>query len=319
MEINNCPICNINQIKLSRFKQSGDCGNIFTIKKCKKCKVFFTNHFISNEELKLHYSNHYYSKDLSRLKGFFEDFIPLRWLQRKSNVERFKPAGKILDIGCGNGKFLLSLKKDKWEIHGVELTEESAKLALQQSVKVHIGDILKLDLFDEYFDVITMWHVFEHIRDPQTLLRKIYSWLKRDGLLVIAVPNIDSLQAKIFYKCWYHLDMPRHFFHYSPESLNHLLRKNHFTVFYKNHFILKNFFGFSQSFFNLMGYKRNFFKNILLDRNIKAKRISKIILIFLLPLVVTISVTICFIESLINKGGTFEVYCKKSTPKIANK
>lgn len=311
MKNNECPICGTHGIKALYSVYSDELMKTLSVKKCETCKVCFTSPFISAEEIQDVCTRAYYKKDLSRLKHLFEDRIPIPWFQRKRNVERFREKGKILDIGCGNENFLSSFDRKKWEVHGVEISEESAKHALGKSIQMHIGDIATIDLPNDYFDVVSMWHVFEHCREPEKVLRQIYKSLKKEGMLVVAVPNIRSLQAEMFSGKWYHLDISRHLFHYSPEPLRRLFRRSYFRAIHENHFIMKNCFGFSQSVFDSMGFERNLFKNLVMGNKIKAGRVQVSLNILLLPLVVPVSILSCLIESSVRKGGTFEIYCVK--------
>lgn len=309
-----CPLCGTNSINTLYSVFGHELMKTFALRKCETCKVCYTSPFVSDEEMQRLYTDTYYKKDSSRLKYLLEDFVPLPRFQRRKNVEKFMSGGKILDIGCGNGAFLNSFNREKWEVHGAELSEESASPAMGKSIKVHVGDIRKLDLPEEYFDVITMWHVFEHIRDPKGLLKKIFRLLKKDGIMIIAVPNIGSVQAGIFSKNWYHLDVPRHLFHYSSASLKKLLNDNLFTIIQENHLVLKNFYGFSQSFFNAAGFEQNLIRNTLLGKKSKSRRARILLNMLLLPVVVPVAIIFCLAESLMGKGGTFEVYCLKNQP-----
>ena len=140
-------------------------------------------------------------------------------------VERFRSEGSLLDVGCANGLFLLALDPQPWRRVGIDVVSESVEV-IQRCVpdlRVLPGDIYQSDLLPGSFDVITFWHVLEHLFEPQRVLERALTLLKPGGLVFISVPNFDSLQAGLFRHYWWALDTPRHLHHFSPRSLEKLL------------------------------------------------------------------------------------------------
>ena len=167
------------------------------------------------EELALHYSQEY-----DRSIAAAGDNSPERWRDRKQTLMQYKQSGAILDLGCSTGSFLKALGSKEWELHGIDMSIESAKKAQAESgAKVYVGDILDAPFQAASFDVITCFHVFEHLYKPREVLSKVVEWLKPGGIFYVLVPNIDSAGAHIFRSYWYALEIPRHVFHYSPKSL----------------------------------------------------------------------------------------------------
>jgi 2-polyprenyl-3-methyl-5-hydroxy-6-metoxy-1,4-benzoquinol methylase len=141
-------------------------------------------------------------------------------------------AGKILDIGCGNGSLLSLFKRENWVVHGVEISKtrfESAKKELPLE-SIYNCTVEEAKFESNYFDVVVLNHVLEHIADPNDSLKEINRVLKPSGLLYLSVPNISSLQFKVAKEDWYHLDIPRHIFHYNPETITKILEKNGFQT-----------------------------------------------------------------------------------------
>lgn len=125
--------------------------------------------------------------------------------------------GAILDYGCGAGEFLKYIEND-FETTGFEPNENARSAAQKKTSKTNI--IKNLDeIIDGSCDAITMWHVFEHIENQQQLLNKFYNKLKINGLLIIAVPNFTSYDAKYYKEHWAAYDVPRHLFHYSKNGM----------------------------------------------------------------------------------------------------
>jgi SAM-dependent methyltransferase len=128
-------------------------------------------------------------------------------------------AGRLLDVGCGKGRFLAAARDAGWRVLGIEFAPESAAAARKaHAVDVISGDFLTAPL-EGGFDVITMWHVLEHLPDPAAALVKAAGLLRPGGRLVVSVPNNESLQARLGGEDWFHLDLPRHMFHFGPRSL----------------------------------------------------------------------------------------------------
>lgn len=132
--------------------------------------------------------------------------------------------GRILDIGAGTGDFLVSAKNSGWKVDGVEVNKLARDKALIKGI--NLNENLD-DLKDQKYDIITLWHVLEHLPNLEMSLKKIDSLLKPTGILVIAVPNFRSFDAKYYSKYWAAFDVPRHFWHFSKNSVTKLLPDNY--------------------------------------------------------------------------------------------
>jgi SAM-dependent methyltransferase len=159
----------------------------------------------------------------------------VRQLQLLNNRLRLReldglPPGRLLDVGSGKGAFLAAARDAGWDVLGVEFAAEAAEAARATfGIDVIVGDFLAIRPLGT-FDVVTMWHVLEHVRDPMGALVHAADSLKPDGRLVVSVPNIESLQARLGGEDWFHLDLPRHLFHFTPRSLATLVEGAGFRV-----------------------------------------------------------------------------------------
>jgi 2-polyprenyl-3-methyl-5-hydroxy-6-metoxy-1,4-benzoquinol methylase len=154
---------------------------------------------------------------------------PLRGLLRQ--VPAYRPAGRALDIGCGSGGYLAFLARLGWSCSGVEPGARSRTYAREVlGLDVEAGPLAACRYPSRHFDVVTMWHVLEHLSDPLGTLREIRRILKPDGRLLLRTPNVESLEARVFRGDWYGLDPPRHLFLYSPRTLRPLLERHGFHV-----------------------------------------------------------------------------------------
>jgi SAM-dependent methyltransferase len=154
-----------------------------------------------------------------------------RWKRQSARVLRLKPSGRLLDIGCSSGAFLETMRGPKWNLSGIEIDPAQAELARANSgANIFVGDPIDTQVEPQSFDVITCFHVIEHHAQPQELMKNIWRWLKPQGYLYIAIPNIASWEARFFGTYWYGLELPRHLYHYSPESLHRLGQSAEFKI-----------------------------------------------------------------------------------------
>ena len=143
------------------------------------------------------------------------------WMLRKKIrwIKRLATGGSILDIGAGTGDFLLAAKKCGWSTAGIEPDYPARLLAAKKGIRLSES---ASGFKKSSFDVITMWHVLEHVSDLEEQIRQLTTLLKKDGLLVIAVPNFKSYDATHYGKYWAAFDVPRHLYHFSPRAVKEI-------------------------------------------------------------------------------------------------
>ncbi len=145
----------------------------------------------------------------------------LKW--KRKAVSKNHRRGRLLDVGCGTGEFLQEMRQAGWEVGGIERDSSAAQFASKQlHLKVITGGVEALDRLHEKFEVITLWHVLEHLYQPKPALQKLKSMLSDDGVLIIAVPNIGGIDAKIYGEHWVALDAPRHVQHFTLNTLREM-------------------------------------------------------------------------------------------------
>lgn len=125
----------------------------------------------------------------------------------------------MLDIGSGTGDFLFTCKKDNWNVFGVEPSKEAREISSHKNIEV-VSNLSFLE--EDRFDVITLWHVLEHVENLFEYIETLKKKLKPDGVLIIAVPNFNSYDAKFYKEYWAAFDVPRHLWHFSQESIKKL-------------------------------------------------------------------------------------------------
>ncbi|MGQ9805322.1 MAG: class I SAM-dependent methyltransferase [Chlorobiales bacterium] len=172
-----------------------------------------------------------------RLYTALRRFITLRYkaasVLKRANFqsgERYR----ALDIGCATGDFSTELKRHakhvKLDLYGIEMSEKAVRFAQEENeLYAKQGELLTVD-FNVEFDLITMWHVLEHILRLNETMEKLHRILKPSGLLVIAMPNPDSWDARHYSKFWNGYDAPRHLYHFTPKVFANFLMKHHFKL-----------------------------------------------------------------------------------------
>ncbi|MBW2961547.1 class I SAM-dependent methyltransferase [Mesonia aestuariivivens] len=134
----------------------------------------------------------------------------------------------LLDVGAGTGDFLKTAKLKNWKVRGVEPNAQARKLAKEKTINL-VEDISLLSSIDTY-DVITLWHVLEHIPDLENQLEKFHYLLNSNGYLIIAVPNFKSYDAQHYQEFWAAYDVPRHLWHFSKEGIQRLMKNHNFKL-----------------------------------------------------------------------------------------
>lgn len=172
---------------------------------------------------------------------------------------------KILDLGCDTGAYLSFLKTLGWDTYGCELNSHNASVASSRGHKVFSGFLQKAKYPPDFFDVVRLEQVFEHIGNPKETLNQINSILKPNGLLVLGVPNGQALTFKIFKRFWRYLLPPHHFYLYTYKSIYILLKSSGFKI-----SRLKT----KSSFMTILGS----FEQILKERNKKIRLDDKLLL-----------------------------------------
>ncbi|HEX8121341.1 MAG TPA: class I SAM-dependent methyltransferase [Solirubrobacteraceae bacterium] len=149
------------------------------------------------------------------------------------------PPARLLDAGAGRGRFVAAARRAGYEASGLEPSERGVRAAADA-----YGVVLQRTGIEEARveeqDAVTLWHVLEHLEDPGAALARIASWLRPGGTLVVGVPNVASLQARLFGERWFHLDLARHRVHFSPAGLEALLRRHGFVPVHERHVLLEH-------------------------------------------------------------------------------
>jgi 2-polyprenyl-3-methyl-5-hydroxy-6-metoxy-1,4-benzoquinol methylase len=231
--LKNCPICNQQETKKNlEVKDNSVSKETFTIAECESCGFKFTNPRPDATEIGRYYQSEEYVSHNDSNKGLINGLYQLvkkytLWKKLNLMVQiSGKKTGKLLDYGCGTGDFIKILHDVKWEVNGLEPDEGARKLAQNKVGEERVKDLSKLNSLDNNYDVITCWHVVEHIHELNSTLEKLIAAMHPKGKLLIAVPNITSYDSVHYKEFWAALDVPRHLYHFRPLDIENLA-KNH--------------------------------------------------------------------------------------------
>ncbi len=230
-----------------------------SIIKCSNCFYVYTllNDEPDNDKL---YKDDVY-KVVENRNSLFDRILNWEYsrvLKKIQSIKRSK--GTLLDFGCGKGKFGSIAKNKCWHVKAVETATERAEYAKTvYGLDVSTNFYTTGQIFDNDFDVLTLFHVLEHLPNPKVLLNELIKHnLAKDGLVVVEVPNFQSLQARIAGSRWMHLDAYRHISHFTPRKLEELGRELNLkavkTSFFSFHL---GVLGMTDSFLKLFGYRKN--------------------------------------------------------------
>ena len=224
LEIKKCPICE--QGSFSSFLETKDymiTKEPFTIVSCDNCGFHFTNPVPEESAVAKYYQDEAYVSHSSSNKGIINAIynkVRNITLNQKANwIKKFSSESTLLDIGSGTGHFLSKMKSLDYNVHGLE-PDPIARKNAKAINGVNTDDISKLkELKENQFDVITMWHVLEHVYDLKKNIKHYKRLLKENGVIFIAVPNLSSYDAKYYKKYWAAYDVPRHLYHFTEKDI----------------------------------------------------------------------------------------------------
>jgi 2-polyprenyl-3-methyl-5-hydroxy-6-metoxy-1,4-benzoquinol methylase len=234
---NNCPVCKSSNVaEVLCAKDFTVSQKVFSIWQCEDCTCRFTQDVPTAEEIGVYYQSSSYVSHSDTKKGLINKlYHTIRNYtveQKRKLIEKVggRKNGTLLDVGAGTGAFASRMQKADWNVTGLEPDETARENALKNH-QLQLQDLDALFSFDDkQFDVITLWHVLEHVHELHKYVETFYRILKDDGTLIIAVPNYTSNDEKVYKEFWAAYDVPRHLYHFSPESMQQLMQQHNFEI-----------------------------------------------------------------------------------------
>lgn len=237
VHIDSCPICDSTNFSYKyNCKDFYASGEHFEVHTCNGCGFIFTQNFPSEEWIGKYYETKDYISHSNTKKGIVNKlYHVVRKFMLNKKAELIKShthtsAPWLLDIGCGTGFFLSQMARRGWSVKGIEKNKEAREFAHKEfSILVNAPE--KMAEFEDHtFGVITLWHSLEHLENLNETLKQIGRLLVENGTVFIAVPNAASYDESVYKEYWAAYDVPRHLWHFTPDSMKNLAEKHGFSI-----------------------------------------------------------------------------------------
>lgn len=233
ISLSTCPICSGQSFKdYLVCKDYTATGEEFRLKQCNFCDFVLTDPKPDEQTIEKYYQSDKYISHTGGKKNLFDAvYVLARKIalgNKRRSIAKYSNGKTILDFGCGTGEFLREMKSHYWQVAGVEpvkLANDKASTATRSKIYQSLTEVNETS-----FDVITLWHVLEHLHDVNGSLQKFHSLLSESGTIFVAVPNFQSHDAQHYKSVWAAYDVPRHLWHFNKNNMKQILEKNGFKL-----------------------------------------------------------------------------------------
>jgi SAM-dependent methyltransferase len=197
----------------------------FQVVRCGNCGLLRTNPRPTLDSIGAYYPDSYppFQEQAAAPLPLWRKLLRgLKW-DNLSNAIPPIPPGSLLEVGCATGAFLRLMRDRGWEVRGIEFSPGAGRRAQDAGFPVHIGSVESAPEPERRYDLIVAWHTLEHLHRPLEALQCLHRWTKPGGWLACSLPDAGGLQFRIFQESWCDLDVPRHLYHFTPQTLAVLL------------------------------------------------------------------------------------------------
>lgn len=231
-KLEECPLCQFsshsNHLIIDDHSHSKES---FALVKCDKCALIYTHPRPDKDSIASYYEHDNYISHTNKSNNITNTLykvartFTLKW--KKGLINQYSNGKTLLDYGCGTGDLLAHLQRSGWDVSGIEPNDQARAKAEEKDLSVfpEFSKGLK-----ESYDIITAWHVIEHVHDLKDTVRQLRKMLHKSGKLLIAVPNCASFDATHYGSFWAGYDVPRHLYHFTPDTMKILAAKTKFKV-----------------------------------------------------------------------------------------
>jgi 2-polyprenyl-3-methyl-5-hydroxy-6-metoxy-1,4-benzoquinol methylase len=250
-----CPLCHRDDWQVALYTVWDYISDErFDIKKCRRCGLMVTDPIPGDEVIEKYYSTKYRG-DRHAFTDRMRVALRARMLRRQFAAGF---SGRLLDIGCGDGHFAMTMRDRGWKLSITEINQRTIADLRSAGMEALTPKAAIEQGFGHSFDAVTCWHVLEHVIDPEKLVRWVRTVLGEGGCFQVTVPNVSSWQARLAGRHWLHLDVPRHRYHFSSQTLERLLTDAGFEIIHRATFALEyDWFGAIQSALNALCTRPN--------------------------------------------------------------
>jgi len=283
-------------------------SEFFDIFQCGICQSCFTHPIPTN--LDSYYPNYYrgYGELTTYFLNAFYNLQAKKWVNLNPITN-----GKCLEIGCGSGSMLKAISNLGWSVSGIERTPTIAKQAQENCKNATIFESLETVPDGNRYDLIILFNVLEHLDNPDYFISKCNNLLNKSGRVIVVVPNFSSYQRIIFNKNWFHLDPPRHLFHFTKDSLSILLERNGFSIEKTSYISFEHDpIGWIESLLNTLSPYKNLLTRYLSSDNRGFNRLIRFLIVSFSLFFIPISIIFSLASWIAKRGAIIQLVIKKT-------
>jgi SAM-dependent methyltransferase len=317
-----CPLCYGS--KVNPLFSTKTTFQEFTIVQCSLCGLVRTDPLLSDDAIYSSDSSNYYGKQSNKFSFALQMIRNKTMKVRAGDFLSMLPASvekpKILDVGCAEGRLLNAFLEYGCECWGIEHPlYPTRRLLNNDRIAYFQSDFQTIDFESGTFDMIILWHVLEHMDNPVLTMQNLYKWLAPKGVIIVAVPNFSSMEARAFRQFWFHLDIPWHKYHFDEKSIKFLIEKCHLRVIKSSNLCLEQGpYGLFQSMLNKMGFPKNEFYEALKGNRNHGRVICLLVQFFILVSLLIPGIFITILSAKKGKGATLKLMVGKKERWIAS-